>query len=146
MPNASFATRAAGILTDLRDSGQLKPFYEIAGPMGPVVHIADAQDGSGPRDVIVLCANNYLGLASHPEVVEAGIRGLRDYGAGTASVRFICGTLACHRDLERRIADFVGTPASLTYVSCWNANEAVFPTLAGPEDICLLYTSDAADE
>jgi glycine C-acetyltransferase len=99
--------------------------------MRPVVHI----DGKG--EVLVLCANNYLGLADHPEVVEAGIQGLRDYGAGTASVRFICGTLDCHRRLEQKIAEFVGTPSSLSYVSCWNANEALFPTLVGPEDAVL---------
>lgn len=131
MPNADFASRASQLLSDLTSSGQLKPFYEIEGPMGPVVRIA------GHGEVIVLCANNYLGLADHPEVIEAGIQGLRDYGAGTASVRFICGTLVCHRQLERRIADFVGTESSLTYVSCWNANEAVFPTLVGPEDALL---------
>ena len=99
--------------------------------MGPIVNIA------GKGDVLVLCANNYLGLADHPEVVEAGIQGLRDYGAGTASVRFICGTLDCHRRLEEKIASFVGTPSSLSYVSCWNANEALFPTLVGPEDAVL---------
>lgn len=131
MPNADFASRASQLLSDLTSSGQLKPFYEIEGPMGPVVRIA------GHGEVIVLCANNYLGLADHPEVIEAGVQGLRDYGAGTASVRFICGTLVCHRQLERQIADFVGTESSLTYVSCWNANEAVFPTLVGPEDALL---------
>ncbi|MEZ6094825.1 MAG: glycine C-acetyltransferase [Pirellulaceae bacterium] len=87
--------------------------------------------------MLVLCANNYLGLADHPEVIEAGIQGLKDYGAGTASVRFICGTLDCHRQLEESIAKFVGTESSLTYVSCWNANEALFPTLVGPEDAIL---------
>lgn len=134
MPNRAFDERTAATLAELTSSGQLKPFYEIVGPMGPVVRIAD---GDGDREVIVLCANNYLGLASHPEVITAGIRGLREYGAGTASVRFICGTLRCHRRLEERIAEFVGTESSLTYVSCWNANEAVFPTFAGPDDILL---------
>ena len=70
-----------------------------------------------------------LGLADHPEVIEAGQQGLREYGAGTASVRFICGTLACHRKIEQTIARFVGTEAALTYVSCWNANEAMIPTV-----------------
>src|SRR5207248_66748 len=88
-------------------------------------------------EVIVLCSNNYLGLASHPEVIAAGIEGIRQYGAGTASVRFICGTLQCHREIEETIARFVGTPAALTYTSCWAANEAVFPTLVGPDD-CVL--------
>lgn len=81
--------------------------------------------------MIVLCSNNYLGLADHPEVIAAGHAGLETYGAGTASVRFICGTLKCHRELEQTIARFVGTPAALSYVSCWNANAAVFPNVCG---------------
>ena len=131
MPNSQFDQRTAELISGLTESGQLKPFYDITSPMGPIVNIA------GKGDVLVLCANNYLGLADHPEVVEAGIQGLRDYGAGTASVRFICGTLDCHRRLEEKIASFVGTPSSLSYVSCWNANEALFPTLVGPEDAVL---------
>ncbi len=131
MPNSQFDQRAAELISGLRESGQLKPFYDVTTPMRPVVNIA------GKGDVLVLCANNYLGLADHPEVIEAGIQGLRDYGAGTASVRFICGTLDCHRRLESKIASFVGTPSSLSYVSCWNANEALFPTLVGPEDAVL---------
>ena len=89
----------------------------------------------GVGEVIVFCSNNYLGLADHPEVIEAGHQGLRDYGAGTASVRFICGTLACHRTIEQTIARYVGCESALTYVSAWNANEAVIPTVAGPDDV-----------
>jgi glycine C-acetyltransferase len=99
--------------------------------MRPIVRI------EGKGDVLVLCANNYLGLADHPDVIAAGVQGLKDFGAGTASVRFICGTLTCHRRLEAKIAEFVDTESSLTYVSCWNANEALFPTLVGPEDAVL---------
>lgn len=131
MPNQNFTDRCNDVISQLVTSEQLKPFYEITTPMRPVVNI------KGKGDVLVLCANNYLGLADHPEVIEAGIEGLKDYGAGTASVRFICGTLDCHRQLESRIADFVGTESSLTYVSCWNANEAVFPTLSTEGDILL---------
>lgn len=131
MPNAAFEARNAQLISDLTGSGQLKPFYELQGPMSAVVRI------KGQGEVIVLCANNYLGLADHPEVIEAGIQGLRDYGAGTASVRFICGTLECHRELEQKIARFIGTNAALSYVSCWNANEAVFPTLSAPGDVIL---------
>lgn len=131
MPNANFTSRTEETIQGLKESGQLKPFYDVASPMRAVVNI------KGKGDVLVLCANNYLGLADHPEVIEAGIQGLRDYGAGTASVRFICGTLDCHRQLEDTIARFVGTEASLTYVNCWNANEALFPTLVGPEDAIL---------
>jgi glycine C-acetyltransferase len=79
----------------------------------------------------VLSSNNYLGLSDQPEVIEAGIEGLRKYGAGTASVRFICGTFDIHRTLEQRIAAFLGTQASLTYVACWNANTGLFATICG---------------
>jgi glycine C-acetyltransferase len=131
VPNQNFDDRIASSLAEWSQSGQLKPFYNITSPMRPVVSI----DGVG--EVLVLCANNYLGLADHPAVVAAGLQGLKDYGAGTASVRFICGTLECHRKLESNIAEFVGTESSLSYVSCWNANEALFPTLVGPEDAVL---------
>jgi glycine C-acetyltransferase len=91
----------------------------------------------GRGEVIVLCSNNYLGLANHPEVIAAGIEGLHHYGAGTASVRFICGTLDCHREIEETIARFAGTEASLTYVSCWTANEGLIPTVAGENDVII---------
>lgn len=131
MPNKTFQERAANSIREWTQSGQLKPFYDITSPMRPIISI------KGHGELLVLCANNYLGLADHPAVIEAGIQGLRDYGAGTASVRFICGTLDCHRRLESKIANFIGTESSLTYVSCWNANEALFPTLVGPEDAVL---------
>ena len=131
MPNSAFRNRAANSLAEWSHAGQLKPFYNLTTPMRTVVTI----DGHG--ELLVLCANNYLGLADHPDVIAAGIQGLKDYGAGTASVRFICGTLGCHRRLETKIASFLGTEASLSYVSCWNANEALFPTLVAPEDAIL---------
>jgi glycine C-acetyltransferase len=84
-----------------------------------------------------MCSNNYLGLADHPEVIAAGVAGLEQYGGGTASVRFICGTLDCHRQLEQTIATFAGTEAALTYVRCWNANEALIPTATGKGDVIL---------
>ncbi len=131
MPNEQFDCRTRDLLTSLEASGQLKPFYEISSPAGPIMHVA------GQGEVLVLCSNNYLGLAAHPDVIQAGHDGLDKYGAGTASVRFICGTFDCHRELEKTIADFVHTPASLSYVSCWNANEALFATLCGPDDVIL---------
>jgi glycine C-acetyltransferase len=91
----------------------------------------------GRGEVVVLSSNNYLGLAGHPEVVRAGIEGLERYGAGTASVRFICGTFAPHLELERTLAELSGTEAALTYVSCWNANEAVIPTLTDETTVIL---------
>ena len=88
-------------------------------------------------DVIILSSNNYLGLSNEPAVVEAGRHALDRFGAGTASVRFICGTFTVHRDLEAACARLVGTPASLSFVSCWNANEALPATLLGEEDIVI---------
>lgn len=88
----------------------------------------------GRGEVIVLSSNNYLGLANEPEVVEAGIDALRQYGAGTASVRFICGTFTVHRELETALARFVGTDAALSYVSAWNANEALTPNIVREGD------------
>ena len=84
----------------------------------------------GRGEVIILSSNNYLGLSNEPSVVEAGIAGLRRFGAGTASVRFICGTFTVHRELEQALARFVGTDASLTFVSAWNANESQCPWLS----------------
>jgi glycine C-acetyltransferase len=128
MPNTRFEQRTAQWLDELQATGQLKPFYTLTGPLGATAHL------EGYGEVIVLCSNNYLGLASDPEVVAAGHEGLRQYGAGTASVRFICGTLACHRELEAALAHLVGTEAALSYTSCYAANEAVFPTLVAPDD------------
>jgi glycine C-acetyltransferase len=91
----------------------------------------------GRGEVIVLSSNNYLGLCNEPEVVIAGKAALDRFGAGTASVRFICGTFTVHRTLEAACARLVGTPHALSFVSCWNANEAVPGTLLGPEDIVI---------
>jgi glycine C-acetyltransferase len=88
-------------------------------------------------DVIILSSNNYLGLSNEPVVIDAGRRALDRFGAGTASVRFICGTFTVHRDLEAACARLVGTSASLSFVSCWNANEAVPGTLLGEEDLVI---------
>lgn len=88
----------------------------------------------GRGNVLILSSNNYLGLSNEPSVVEAGIEGLRDFGAGTGSVRFICGTFTVHRELEEAIARFVGTESSLSYVSCWNANEGFTATFVEADD------------
>jgi glycine C-acetyltransferase len=88
----------------------------------------------GRGEVIVLSSNNYLGLANEPAVVNAGIEALQRFGAGTASVRFICGTFTVHRELELALARFVGTPSSLSYVSAWNANEALTPNIVREGD------------
>ncbi len=91
----------------------------------------------GRGEIVVLSSNNYVGLSNIPEIVAAGKEALDKYGAGTASVRFICGTFTIHRELEQDLAKFVGTEASLSYVSCWNANEGLIPTLMGPDDIVI---------
>jgi len=91
----------------------------------------------GRGEVVILSSNNYLGLCNVPEVVQAGKDALDRWGAGTGSVRFICGTFTVHRDLETALAKFVGCEASLTYVSCWNANEGLCPTLLGEHDIVI---------
>jgi glycine C-acetyltransferase len=122
--NGAFDARLKGELDALRAAGTYKTLKHLTGPMAAEVHMQEA------GDVVVLSSNNYLGLADDPEVVEAGIEGLRTYGAGTASVRFICGTLQIHRELEERIASFFGFGAALSYVSCWTANEGLIPTIA----------------
>jgi len=120
-----------GELGALRDARTYKSFNTLQSAQGPVVQM----DGRG--EVIILSSNNYLGLAAHPEVVRAGVAGLERYGAGTASVRFICGTFEPHLELERALALLSGTESALTYVSCWNANEAVIPTLTDPRTVIL---------
>jgi glycine C-acetyltransferase len=118
-------------LDALRDAGTYKTFLTLRSAQGPVVEM----DGRG--EVIVLSSNNYLGLAAHPAVIEATKDGLERYGAGTASVRFICGTFEPHLELEAELAELVGTEAALTYASCWNANEAVIPSLCDERTVLL---------
>ena len=127
--SATFYDRSSAILSHLEETGQLKHLQMIESPMGPRISIR------GLGEVDCFCSNNYLGLANHPDVVEAGIEGLRRFGAGTSSVRFICGTFAPHEALEERIASFLGVEASYTFVSCWNATEATFPTLCQDGDV-----------
>ncbi len=127
----TFPSRTHAILESLKQSGQLKHLQTIEGPMDATVKLKDY------GEVACFCSNNYLGLANHPAVVQAGIDGLKKYGAGTASVRFICGTFDCHHTLESTIAKFYGVDAAYTFTSCWNANEAIFPTLCEPGDIII---------
>ncbi|HLP83415.1 MAG TPA: aminotransferase class I/II-fold pyridoxal phosphate-dependent enzyme, partial [Phycisphaerales bacterium] len=129
-----FATRTESLFKQLRADGLWKQLQTIEGPMDAEITLV--RDGREQK-VLCFCSNNYLGLANHPEVVEAGAKALRDYGAGTASVRFICGTFGPHWELEKTIARYMGTEASYTFVSAWTANEAVFPTLCEPGDIII---------
>ncbi len=124
-------------LDGMRRAGQYKRLKNLMRPMGPESEI----EGAG--NVVVLCSNDYLGLANHPEVVTAAIESQKRWGAGTGSVRFICGTFDYHREVEEKIADLSASEAATTYVSCWNANEAVIPTLMTIAGDSVIALSDA---
>lgn len=130
-----FDARADEVLRTLHEGGQYKHLQMLDSPMDAVVQLRQP-DGS-TKQTLCFCSNNYLGLANHPEVIEAGIEAMRTYGAGTASVRFICGTFSPHEKLEHTIANYMGTESSYSFVSCWTANEALYPTLAEPGDLLL---------
>ena len=117
-------------LSSLTEAGTLKTFRHLTGPMDTQVHMQEREG-----DILVLSSNNYLGLSNHPELITAGKEALDKYGAGTASVRFICGTFDIHDKIEAAIARMHSTQASLTYVSCWAANTGLIPSIAGPEDV-----------
>lgn len=119
-------------LAALQNAGTLKTFRHITGPMDTQVHMREKAG-----DILVLSSNNYLGLANHPEVIKAGQDALAKYGAGTASVRFICGTFDIHDEIEAAIAKLHGTKAALTYVSCWAANTGLIPSIAGEGDVLI---------
>ena len=123
--------RLAAELEEFRRTGVYKRLNYLESSQGPVVRM------EGRGEVIILSSNNYLGLSAQPEVVAAGKAALDRFGAGTASVRFICGTFTIHRALEQACARLVGTESSLSFVSCWNANEAVPGTLLGEDDLVL---------
>lgn len=110
-------------LDEMEAKGTLKDLRVYQSPQGPEVKL------KGLGDVIVLSSNDYLGMADNPAVIEAGVEALKKYGAGTASVRFICGFFEPHQELERDLADFLGTGSSLSYVSCWTANHAILDAL-----------------
>jgi glycine C-acetyltransferase len=129
--NAALEDRLLSELEGFRKDGVYKRLNYIDSPQGAVV----TMEGRG--EVIVLSSNNYLGLCNTDLVVDAGHAALKKYGAGTGSVRFICGTFTIHRELERGLARLVGTEASLSYVSCWNANEGLPATILGEQDIVI---------
>ena|SRR5690606_17385623 len=117
--NSTFHSELRAGIDQLRADNVYKRLNYISSPQSARVQM------EGRGEVLILSSNNYLGLCDEPSVVEAGITGLREFGAGTGSVRFICGTFTIHRDLEKGLADLVGTEASLSYVSAWNANEGL---------------------
>lgn len=114
--------------TALKESGLYKTEFEITTPQAVEITI------QGNKNCINLCANNYLGLANHPELVKAAQKGAGRYGFGMASVRFICGTQTLHKNLEARLSRFLGTADTLLYSSCFDANGGLFETILGAED------------
>jgi len=129
--NESFRTSLESQIADLKEKKVYKRLNYLASPQAAHVKM------EGRGDVLILSSNNYLGLSNEPAVVEAGHDGLKKYGAGTASVRFICGTFTVHRELEEALARFVGCEASMTFCSCWNANEGLTANVVEEGDVVL---------
>ena len=125
---AGFLDHLTATLADIEAQGLLKREREIASPQSGTITLADG------RRMLNLCANNYLGLANHPEIMAAARDGLEHYGFGMASVRFICGTLDLHRELERAIAKYLGKDDAITFAACFDANGGIFETLLTDED------------
>ena len=115
-------------VSDIREAGLYKSERVIVSPQGTLVRM---QDGS---EVINLCGNNYLGLSSHPVVIEAAREAIAEHGFGMSSVRFICGTKDIHAQLESRLSSFLGTEDTILYSSCFDANTGLFETILGPDD------------
>src|SRR3974377_450018 len=117
-------------LNEIRAQGLFKRERQLQGPQSSAIRVGD-------REVINFCANNYLGLANHPAVVEAAQEGLRRYGYGLGAVRFICGTQDLHKQLESAIARFLGKEDAILYTSCFDANGGLFETLLAEQDTVL---------
>lgn len=123
-----FLSKLSQDLAELKNAGLFKKEYEIATPQSSHIELSDG------KQVLNFCANNYLGLADNPEVIEAAKRSYEKYGFGLASVRFICGTQTIHLNLEKKISEFLGTEDTILYSSCFDANGGLFETILGPED------------
>jgi glycine C-acetyltransferase len=126
--NVAFVESLQGQLDQFKKDRVYKRLNYLSSPQDAWVEM------EGRGKVLILSSNNYLGLSAEPEVIKAGVDGLAKYGAGTASVRFICGTFTVHRELEAALARFSGTESSLSYVSAWNANEALTANIAEEGD------------
>jgi glycine C-acetyltransferase len=124
----AFQQHVVAQLGEIRHAGTYKGERVIMTPQGTTIRVASGEL------VLNLCANNYLGLAQHPEVQAAAAQGLKDWGYGMASVRFICGTQGVHKQLEAKVSQFLGTEDTLLYGSCFDANGGLFETLLGPDD------------
>jgi glycine C-acetyltransferase len=123
----SFKDDLSTTLKEIREAGLYKNERELTSPQS--AHVTTAR-----AEALNFCANNYLGLANHPAVLDAATEALQEWGFGMASVRFICGTQTLHTDLEARLSEFLGTQATILYSSCFDANGGVFETLFGAED------------
>jgi glycine C-acetyltransferase len=128
---ASILSRLAAQTEALKDEGLYKKERLIAGPQQADITVSGER---GSQEVINLCANNYLGLANHPDIIKAAHKALDEFGYGMASVRFICGTQTIHKELERRISEFLGTEDTILYPSCFDANGGLFETLLDDQD------------
>ena len=123
----AFLSDITETLTQIDAEGLTKRERLISSPQGSEISV-------GGRDMINLCANNYLGLANHPDLIAAAKNAMDDHGFGMASVRFICGTQDIHRDLEKRLAGFLGKDDSILFAACFDANGGLFEPLLGPQD------------
>ncbi len=130
--DAAFRDFLSAELQQIRDQGLWKEEWPIQGPQGPEIRV-QGREGT----VLNFCANNYLGLSSHPELLKAAHRALDEWGYGMSSVRFICGTQELHLELERKVAAFLGMEDALLYAACFDANGGVFEPLLGAEDAIL---------
>ncbi len=126
--NQNFVSDLESRISKLKEERVYKTLNYLDSPQSAHVQM------QGRGEVLILSSNNYLGLCDEPSVIKAGIAGLEKYGAGTGSVRFICGTFTIHRELEEALARFVGTPASMSFVAAWNANEALTATVVEEGD------------
>ena len=126
--SSSFLDHLRQTVEQIREDGLFKSERVITSPQQP--HMNVGADG----EVLNMCANNYLGLAEHPAVIEAAHKALDEWGYGMASVRFICGTQTIHKQLEGKLSEFLGTDDTILYSSCFDANGGLFETLLGPED------------
>lgn len=126
--NSAFQTHLTTQLDSIRAAGTYKRERVLSTPQGTLIR------ANGGEAVLNLCANNYLGLAQHPQVRQAAHEALEQWGYGLASVRFICGTQGVHKELEASLSDFLGTEDTILYSSCFDANGGLFETILGPED------------
>src|SRR6266436_10200392 len=127
MQNA-YRDHILGQLAEIRAAGTYKNERIITTPQDAHIQV------DGGQRVLNMCANNYLGLAEHPEVIKAAHEALERWGYGLSSVRFICGTQSLHKELEKKISEFLGTEDTILYSSCFDANGGLFETLLGAED------------